>query len=121
MAGTLTDVLQGLRQAGGFEMVAVIGADGLPIESCNTPTIDADSLAALAASGLLMMDAIGQELQQGSATQAILEYQHSLVVIEPVQQDLVLMAVATGESNLGRIRLVLRRALPEVAQAISAL
>ena len=27
------------------------------------------------------------------------------------------MAVANGESNLGRVRLVLRRALPEVAQA----
>ena len=120
MAGTLTDVLQGLRQGGGFDMVAVVGADGLPIDSCNAPDMDPDSLAALAASGLLMMDAIGQELRQGKATQAILEFERSLVVLEPVQHDLVLMAVANGESNLGRVRLVLRRALPEVAQSISA-
>ena len=121
MAGTLRDTLQSLRDAGGFDLVAVVGADGLPIEATHTPEIDADSLAALAASGLLMMDAVGQELQQGPASQAILEYQHSLVILEPLEHELVLMAVARGEANLGRVRLVLRRAAPDITQAVQSL
>lgn len=121
MAGTLRETLQSLREAGGFDMVAVVGADGLPIEATHAPEIDADSLAALAASGLLMMDAVGQELGQGPALQAILEYQQSLVILEPVERDLVLMAVAHGEANLGRVRLVLRRAQPDVLDAVQAL
>jgi predicted regulator of Ras-like GTPase activity (Roadblock/LC7/MglB family) len=121
MSGTLSDTLQSLREAGGLDLVAVVGSDGLMIDSSHVPDIDAESLSALAASGLLMMDAMGRELEQGIAKQAILEYEHSVAILTPLQEDLVLMALARGDSNLGRVRLVLRRGLADVNQAVSAI
>ncbi|HEX3723022.1 MAG TPA: roadblock/LC7 domain-containing protein [Nitrolancea sp.] len=119
MSGTLSDTLNSLREAGGLDLVAVVGSDGLMIDSSHVPDIDAESLCALAASGLLMMDAMGRELEQGIAKQAILEYETSVAILTPLQEDLVLVALTRGDSNLGRVRLVLRRGLSEVNQAVS--
>jgi predicted regulator of Ras-like GTPase activity (Roadblock/LC7/MglB family) len=121
MSGTLSDTLQGLKDTGGLDLVAVVGSDGLLVESSQSPDIDADSFSALAASGLLMMDAMGRELDQGSAKQAILEYEQSVAILTPLDDELVLIALARGDSNLGRVRLVLRRGLPEINQAVAAI
>jgi predicted regulator of Ras-like GTPase activity (Roadblock/LC7/MglB family) len=121
MAATLRDTLQSLRESSGLDMVAVVGSDGLLVDSSHAPDVDAESLSALAASGLLMMDAVGREIRQGRAKQAILEYDQSLVVLTPLDDELLLVAIAHGEANLGRIRLVLRRALPDVSSAVGSL
>ena len=121
MADALNHQLQSLRESGGLDLVGVVSSDGLLIDSAHAQDMDAESLSALAASGLLMMDALGQELGQGTANQAILEFSGSLVVLMPLDDQLLLVAIARGESNLGRIRLVLRRAMPDLTTAASAI
>ena len=121
MSENLSDTLQSLRDAGGLDLVAVVGSDGLLIDSSQAPDVDAESFSAVAASGLLMMDALGRELNQGTAKQAILEYDHSVAILTPLAEELVLIALARGDSNLGRVRLVLRRAMDDVTGAVSAL
>ena len=119
MVGSLGDALQALRDASGLVMASVVGADGLMIDSAQTADIDAESFSAFAASGLLMMDALGQELGEGSARQAILEYGNSVVMLTPLQDELLLVTVARGESNLGRMRLVVRRFVEQVSSAVA--
>jgi len=121
MSGDLSQTLNNLREAGGLDLVAVVGSDGLLIDSSQSPDVDAESFSAMAASGLLMMDAMGRELDQGPAKQAILEYDHSVAILTPLADELVLIALARGDSNLGRVRLVLRRSMDEVAGAVSAI
>ncbi|MGA7672218.1 MAG: roadblock/LC7 domain-containing protein [Nitrolancea sp.] len=121
MSGDLSQTLNNLREAGGLDLVAVVGSDGLLIDSAQAPDVDAESFSAVAASGLLMMDAMGRELDQGAAKQAILEYDHSVAILTPLADELVLIALARGDSNLGRVRLVLRRSMDEVAGAVSAI
>jgi uncharacterized protein len=121
MSGDLSQTLHNLREAGGLDLVAVVGSDGLLIDSAQAPDVDAESFSAVAASGLLMMDAMGRELDQGAAKQAILEYDHSVAILTPLADELVLIALARGDSNLGRVRLVLRRSMDEVASVVSAI
>lgn len=121
MAESLGETLQALRDASGLAMAGVVGADGLLIESAGAPEIDAESLCAVAASGLLMMDSLGQELKEGSARQAILEYGGSVVVLTPLNEELLLVTVSRGEANLGRVRLIVRRFVDQVNSAVATL
>ncbi|HET9017121.1 MAG TPA: roadblock/LC7 domain-containing protein [Thermomicrobiaceae bacterium] len=117
--GSLADALQSLRDASGLVMASVVGADGLMVDASHAPEIDAESFSAFAASGLLMMDALGQELGEGSARQAILEYGNSVVMLTPLQEELLLVTVAKGEANLGRMRLTVRRFVNEISGALA--
>jgi len=119
MVGSLGEALQTLRDASGLMMASVVGADGLMIDSAHAPDVDAESFSAFAASGLLMMDALGQELGEGSARQAILEYGSSVVMLTPLQEELLLVTVAKGEANLGRMRLTVRRFVDQVSSALA--
>lgn len=121
MSGALGEALQSLQRTGGLDMVAVVGADGLMLDAAHAPEIDAESLSALAASGFMLMDAMGYELEQGRARQAILEYEQRLVILMPLDEELMLVAVSHGDSNLGRIRLLLRRSLDEISAGVAAI
>ncbi len=121
MSENLSQTLQNLRDAGGLDLVAVVSSDGLLIDSSQASDLDAESFSAVAASGLLMMDAMGRELNQGTAKQAILEYDHSVAILTPLADEMVLIALARGDSNLGRVRLVLRRGLDDISSAVSAI
>jgi uncharacterized protein len=120
MTVALGDALRDLKVAGGLDMVTVVSSDGLVIESSHEVSIDADAVGAVAASGLLMLDAIGRELGQGQAREAILEYDRNLIVLSPLSDDLMLVVLSRGDSNIGRTRLILRRWIPTVIQAIDA-
>lgn len=121
MSENLSETLRSLRDTGGLDLVAVVGSDGLLVDSAHASDVDAESFSAVAASGLMMMDAMGRELAHGKAKQAILEYDHSVAILTPLADELVLVALARGDSNLGRVRLVLRRAMDSVCDAVSAI
>jgi predicted regulator of Ras-like GTPase activity (Roadblock/LC7/MglB family) len=118
MTVALGDALRELKEAGGLDMAIVVSSDGLVIESAHDAHVDADAIGAVAASGFLMLDALGRELGQGRAKEAILEYDRSLIVLAPMGDDLVLVVLSRGDSNIGRIRLVLRRSMATVSQAV---
>ncbi|MFO7271072.1 MAG: roadblock/LC7 domain-containing protein [Sphaerobacter thermophilus] len=121
MTGSLGQALQALRDASGLQMASVVGADGLVVEAAAESGVDAESLSAMAVSGLLMMDALGQELGEGSARQAILEYGESVVILTPLDDDLLLVTVARGDFNLGRMRLIIRRFVDQISSAVAAI
>lgn len=121
MSESLGDALQALRDASGFSLVSIVGSDGLLVESASDPDVDAESFSAVAASGLLMMDSLGQELREGSAKQAILEYGNSVVLLTPLDDDLLLVTVASGDTNLGRARLIIRRFVNQISSAVAAI
>jgi predicted regulator of Ras-like GTPase activity (Roadblock/LC7/MglB family) len=118
MTVALGDALRQLKEAGGLDMATVVSSDGLVIESAHDAQIDADAIGAIAASGFLMLDALGREFDQGRAKEAILEYERNLIVLSPMDDDLMLVVLSSGDSNIGRIRLVLRRSMATVSQAV---
>lgn len=106
---SINETLQRLRDEYGLELVAIVGTDGLLVESAHDPSLDAESIAANAVSGLLMMESLGRELGGASARQAIVEFDEHIVLVTPLGQDTALVVVALGTSNLGRLRLAVRR------------
>ena len=56
-----------LQSAHNLKLIAVVGADGLMVESAASHDCDAEAISAVAANGLLMMSELGQELGDGDA------------------------------------------------------
>jgi predicted regulator of Ras-like GTPase activity (Roadblock/LC7/MglB family) len=118
MAQALSESLQELQASNGLEMAAVVGSDGLVVESASVPGVDAEEVCAMAASGLLMMDALGRALAGGSAQNAILEFDGHTVMLAPLDDDNLIVLLAGGDANLGRMRIVMRRAMDNLREGL---
>ncbi len=118
---TLNEVVQRLQRDYGLQAALVVTTDGLLVEAATAPgtELDMEAIAANAVSGLLMLEALGQELAS-PPRQAIVEFDRHLVLVAPLDQDTALVLVASGSANLGRLRLALRRSGPQVAEALQA-
>jgi predicted regulator of Ras-like GTPase activity (Roadblock/LC7/MglB family) len=120
MAQGLTESLHELQTSNGLELAAVVGSDGLVVESASVPSVDAEEVCAMAASGLLMMDALGRALAGGSAHNAILEFEGHTAMLAPLDNDNLLVLLAGGDANLGRMRIVMRRAMDNLREGLES-
>lgn len=116
----LNELIQQLRDIGGIDLAAVVGNDGLLLACSAAEGIDGEAVGAVAASGLLVAEALGRELERGGITQTTLEYADGLVLLTPLDPDVALLVLARPDANLGRLRLLTRRARGELLRAVSA-
>ncbi len=116
----LSELIQQLRDIGGIDLAAIVGNDGLLLASSAAEGIDAEAVGAVGASGLLVAEALGRELERGGITQTTLEFEHGLVLLTPLDPDVALLVLARPDANLGRLRLLTRRARGELLRAVSA-
>jgi hypothetical protein len=117
MTAELTRMLQKLQMADGLDLAAVISMDGLLIDVAAVPELDPQHVAASASNAMLMARAMGGDLERGEPVQTFVEYQHGMLLLAPLDEDLGLLLLAPRETNLGRLRLVARRYAQELLKA----
>ena len=115
MATSLAETLQQLQMANGLSMAAVVSADGLVVESAAEADVDAESICSVAANGLLMMDALGQELGGALADLTTMEFPNQILMMAPLDEDNLLILLAGAGVNLGRMRITLKRHVDQLA------
>lgn len=116
---SVREILSRVLAVPGVQAVVLVGREGLPIEAAGRG--DArflEALGALGASALGTTEALGQELGQGAAVGALLEYEHALITVDPMGTFAAVVTLAQDASSLGRIRHTLRTSQPEVLQAL---
>lgn len=117
----LNELLTSFTRVRGVVAAVLVGQDGLPLQSVVAPGVDeadVDVLGAIAASGLVPAQEIGQHTERGAIKQAIYEFDRGVVVIEPMGSA-ILVVVTDAVASLGFLRLQARKAHPEL-QAILA-
>jgi predicted regulator of Ras-like GTPase activity (Roadblock/LC7/MglB family) len=119
MSQNLADALRELQQSSGLAMAAVVGSDGLVIDAASESGIDAESICSVAANGLLMMDALSQELNATAARMLTLEYENNTILLAPLDQENLLVLLAGAGTNLGRLRILMRRSIDNLSSALS--
>ena len=122
----LTEILESFTRVRGVSAALVVGQDGLVLQSATAKgagdeQTDVDVLGAVAASGLVPAQEIGQETQRGRLLQGIYEYERGVVVMEPIGSSAILVVVTTAAANLGLLRLQARKAHPDLEAAIGGL
>ena len=120
MADNLSDALRELQVSNGLDLAAVVGFDGLPIDSAAIPDLDPDAVCSVAASQLIIMSQIGQELGESSSRIATLEFENHTMLMAPLDDENLLVLLSGAGANLGRLRIVLRRSLEQLQAALQA-
>ena len=118
----LSSLLSQLQSNHALQLAAVVGMDGLLIDSASDGNVDAEMVAAVAAPGLLMMSDLAKELGEDLPQLTTMEYERHVVVMLPLTDDTLLIAVAeSGAMNLGQMRIVLRRSMDAFHSALQEL
>ena len=122
MGDNLAGVLERLQLAGNVDLAAVVSTDGFLIESVAAQgggdgAVNAEEFASVAVNGLMVARALGREIERGDVTDALLEYERGTVIIQALDEEIVLVLLASQDVNLGRLRLLARRYREEIVAA----
>lgn len=101
----------------GVHTACLVGRDGFLLDSIARKGIDAEMIGAIASSGFGSAESMGTQLGQGELRMTMLEYENGPVMFSPVGDDAFLVIVADQETNLGWIRISIKKNSKKIAEA----
>ncbi len=116
----MTDIQKVLAEFTNIEGVhtaCLVGRDGFLLDSIARSGIDAEMIGAIASSGFGSAESMGSQLGQGELNMTMLEYADGPVMFAPVGSEAFLVIVADKNTNLGWIRLSIKKNAKIIAQA----
>jgi len=101
----------------GVHTACLVGRDGFLLDSLARSGIDAEMIGAIASSGFGSAESMGNQLGQGDLTMTMFEYGNGPVMFAPVGSEAFLVIVADKETNLGWIRIAIKKNSKKIAEA----
>jgi predicted regulator of Ras-like GTPase activity (Roadblock/LC7/MglB family)/DNA-binding response OmpR family regulator len=111
------DILNEFSKLQGVDAVCLVGRDGFLLDSISRTGIDTEMIGAIASSGFGASESMGRQLGKGVMSISMIEFDKGPVMFSPVGDDAFLVIVAERDSNLGMIRLKLKKHSAELATA----
>ncbi len=99
----------------GVHTACLVGRDGFLLDSIARTGIDAEMIGAIASSGFGSAESMGNQLGQGELTMTMLEYKEGPVMFAPVGDEAFLVIVADQDTNLGWIRIAIKKNAAKIA------
>ena len=115
---SIRDLVGAIRQREGVEAAAVLGRDGLLIDSQSLPGVDTESLAALIPAIITPADELGMAVSRGRLTTAVLEHEHGLAIVSVLNADAILVVLVGTGANVGQLLFELRRNRENIAALV---
>lgn len=106
---TIRDLVATLRRFDGVHAAAVLGRDGLLIDSDANAGVDSEQLAAHVPSILQFADELGAAGQVGTLRTAVLEHEGATLVLAAMSSEVVLLVMLGSDANLGALLYDIRR------------
>jgi predicted regulator of Ras-like GTPase activity (Roadblock/LC7/MglB family)/DNA-binding response OmpR family regulator len=103
----------------GVHTACLVGRDGFLLDSLARKGIDAEMIGAIASSGFGSAESMGNQLGQGDLTMTMIEYNNGPVMFAPVGTEAFLVIVADKETNLGWIRIAIKKNSKEIQKIAS--
>jgi predicted regulator of Ras-like GTPase activity (Roadblock/LC7/MglB family)/DNA-binding response OmpR family regulator len=104
----------------GVHTACLVGRDGFLLDSLARTGIDAEMIAAIASSGFGSAESMGNQLGQGDLRMTMFEFENGPVMFAPVGEDAFLVIVADQDTNLGWIRISIKKNTKKI-QEVAAL
>ena len=111
------EILNEFSKLQGVDAVCLVGRDGFLLDSIARTGIDTEMIGAIASGGFGASEAMGRQLGKGMMSISMIEFDKGPVMFSPVGDDAFLVIVAERDSNLGMIRLKLKKHSSELATA----
>jgi hypothetical protein len=101
----------------GVHTACLVGRDGFLLDSLARTGIDAEMIGAIASSGFGSAESMGNQLGQGDLRMTMFEFGNGPVMFAPVGEDAFLVIVADQETNLGWIRISIKKNSKKIKEA----
>ena len=119
---TMTDIQKILAEftnIDGVHTACLVGRDGFLLDNIARKGIDAEMIGAIASSGFGSAESMGNQLGQGELAMTMIEYNNGPVMFAPVGAEAFLVIVADKETNLGWIRIAIKKNSKEIQRIAS--
>ncbi|MCP4341007.1 MAG: response regulator [Desulfobulbaceae bacterium] len=103
----------------GVHTACLVGRDGFLLDSLARADIDAEMIAAIASSGFGSAESMGSQLGQGDLRMTMFEFENGPVMFAPVGEDAFLVIVAEQDTNLGWIRISIKKNSKKIREVAS--
>lgn len=103
----------------GVHTACLVGRDGFLLDNLARAGIDAEMIGAIASSGFGSAESMGNQLEQGNLKMSMFEFENGPVMFAPVGDDAFLVIVADEDTNLGWIRISIRKNSLKIQEAAS--
>ncbi len=103
----------------GVHTACLVGRDGFLLDSLSRAGIDAEMIAAIASSGFGSAESMGNQLGQGNLRMIMFEFENGPVIFAPVGEDAFLVIVADLDTNLGWIRMSIKKNSKKIQEVAS--
>ncbi len=101
----------------GVHTACLVGRDGFLLDSLARADIDAEMIGAIASSGFGSAESMGSQLGQGDLRMTMFEFDNGPVMFAPVGEEAFLVIVAEQETNLGWIRISIKKNAAKIQEA----
>lgn len=115
---TIRDLVAAVRQRDGITAAAVLGRDGLLIDSQTDPGVDAEQIAAHVPSILQYAEELGAASAQGDLRTVVLEHGDGATLISTMSAEVVLLVLTAPHADLGALLFDLRRHRSHIAALV---
>lgn len=103
----------------GVHTACLVGRDGFLLDSLARTGIDAEMIGAIASLGFGSAESMGNQLGQGNLRMTMFEFANGPVMLAPVGDDAFLVIVADQDTNLGWIRISIKRNSKKIKEIAS--
>jgi predicted regulator of Ras-like GTPase activity (Roadblock/LC7/MglB family)/DNA-binding response OmpR family regulator len=103
----------------GVHTACLVGRDGFLLDSIARAGIDAEMIGAIASSGFGSAESMGTQLGQGDLRMTMFEFANGPVMFAPVGEDAFLVIVADQDTNLGWIRISIKKNAKKIKEVAS--
>ena len=105
----IQEILAEFTTIDGVHTACLVGRDGFLLDSIARAGIDAEMIGAIASSGFGSAESMGNQLGQGDLNMTMMEYENGPVMFAPVGTEAFLVIVADKDTNLGWIRISIKK------------
>ena len=113
----LATIIKGLKERAAASAALLTSADGLVLEAVDDTGLDMESLAAYAASSVMVSERMGEMTEFGAPETVVVFYRGHSLVISPLG-PVVVVLVGADRTPAGALRMHLRRTAAELAGAV---
>lgn len=113
----IQEILAEFTNIDGVHTACLVGRDGFLLDNLARPGIDAEMIGAIASSGFGSAESMGNQLGQGNLNMTMFEYENGPVMFAPVGVEAFLVIVADQDTNLGWIRIAIKKNSKKIAEA----
>jgi predicted regulator of Ras-like GTPase activity (Roadblock/LC7/MglB family) len=115
----IQNILAEFTNIEGVHTACLVGRDGFLLDSLARPDLDAEMIGAIASSGFGSAESLGAQLAQGELRMTMFEFENGPVMFAPVGLEAFLVIVADQDTNLGWIRMTIKKNSAKIQEAAS--